>query len=354
MTKLLSTRRNILRGASAASTLLVAPNIARAQAKELRVLIAGGSWRDFFHQTFSEPFAKAKNVEITYRLGLSFEPMIMAQRRSPQWDIIHQSQSRSTWLGSLGILREWDPAKVPNVNKVHKAFRYEFNVGKIHTPYGICVNTKEIKKPITSWNDLWDPAFKGKVAFPAWPWMGEEVFHALNVMFGGTAENIDPGIARLKALFKENQAKVINNVEHTRQLLVAGEVWICPYFGARTEQAAAAGAPVEFVMPNEGGLSWIWNTSLIAGRPGASQALAEEFVNTTLDAEKQLQFARLTSYPPTNIDAMNNIPADLAKLRIPMAEIEKIGELQRRTDYLALFSYRDQHVERWNKEVLAG
>ena len=58
-------------------------------------------------------------------------------------------------------------------------------------------------------------------------------------------------------------------------------MWICPYFGARTEQAEASGAPVEFVIPKEGGISWIWNTSIIANRPKESIALAEEFVNTT-------------------------------------------------------------------------
>jgi len=348
-------RRRVLRGTMAASTAtLAAPMIARAQAKEIRILFPGGTWKDFFHQVFAEPFAKQKNIEFVYRLGLSHEPMVLAQRRNPQWDIIHQSQSRSTWLGSQGLLREWSKARIPNTAKVHPSFVYDYNVGKIHTPYGLCVNTKRIRKPITSWNDLWDPEFKGKVAFPAWPWMGEEVFHALNTMFGGTAENIDPAVAKVKDMFRSNQAKVINNVEHTRQLLVAEEVWICPYFGARTEQAAAAGAPVEFVMPKEGGLSWIWNTPVIANRPGGSIALAEEFMNTTLDAEKQLAFAKLTLYPPTNIDAMNNLPADMAKLRIPMAEIDAIGKLQRQTDYLALFSYRDQHVERFNKEVIGG
>jgi len=321
-TSLKSSRRRVLAvGIAAAGTALAAPMIARAQAKEIRILFPGGTWKDFFHQVFAEPFARQKNVEFVYRLGLSHEPMILAQRRNPQWDIVHQSQSRSTWLGSQGLLR---------------------------------VNTKRIKKPITSWLDLWDPEFKGKVAFPAWPWMGEEVFHALNTLFGGTAENIDPGVAKVKDMFRANQAKIINNVEHTRQLLIAEEVWICPYFGARTEQAAAAGAPVEFVMPKEGGLSWIWNTPIIANRPGGSIALAEEFLNTTLEAEKQLAFSKLTLYPPTNIDAMNNLPADMAKLRIPMAEIDAIGKLQRQTDYLALFSYRDQHVERFNKEVVSG
>ena len=348
-------RRRVLRGALAAgATPIVAPMIARAAAKELRVLFPGGTWRDFFHQTFAEPFAKQKGVEFVYRLGLSHEPMVMAQRRNPQWDIIHQAQSRSTWLGSQGLVREWKKERIPNIAKVHPSFIYEFDVGKVHTPYGICVNTKRIKKPITSWLDLWDPEFKGKVGFPAWPWVGEEVFHALNVMFGGGADNIDAGIDKVKDLFRSNQVKLINNVEHTRQLLVAEEIWICPYFGARTEQAAAGGAPVEFVMPKEGGLSWIWNTPIVAGRPQDSITLAEEFLNTTLDAEKQLAFSRLTLYPPTNLEAMQNLPADMAKLRIPMDEAERIGKLQRQTDYLALFSYRDQYVERWNKEVLAS
>lgn len=349
-----SRRRLVAGGIAAAGTALAAPMIARAAAKELRVLFPGGTWRDFFHKVFAEPFATQKGVEIVYRLGLSHEPMVMAQRRNPQWDIIHQSQSRSTWLGSQGLVREWKKERIPNIAKIHPSFVYDFNVGKVHTPYGICVNTKRIKKPITSWLDLWDPEFKGKVAFPAWPWMGEEVFHALNTLFGGTAENIDPGVGKVKEMFRANQAKIINNVEHTRQLLVSEEVWICPYFGARTEQAAAAGAPVEFVMPKEGGLSWIWNTSLIANRPQDSIALAEEFVNSTLDAERQLAFSKLTLYPPTNLDAMNNLPADMAKLRIPTEEVDRIGKLQRQTDYLALFSYRDQHVERFNKEVLAS
>ena len=73
-----------------------------------------------------------------------------------------------------------------------------------------------------------------------------------------------------------------------------------------------------------------------------------------LDAEKQLRFARLTGYPPTNMDAMNNLPADLARLRMSDADVQALGRLQREFDYNALFAYRDEHVERWNREVVAG
>jgi spermidine/putrescine-binding protein len=326
----------------------------KAAARELRILIAGGSWRDWVHQTFAEPFARAKNIELTYRLGLTFEPLVMAQRRSPQWDVIHQNQNRASALGAMGLLRPWTADRIPNVAKIHESFRYEYCVGKIHTPYGLCVNTRHIRTPVDSWAALWDPAVRGKVAFPAWNWIGDEVFYAINQTLGGTVENVDPGIARFKELFRANQAKVINNVEHTRQLLLSEDVWIAPYFSARTEQAAAAGAPVRFVIPKEGGLSWIFNTSIIANRPQDSIALAEEFVNTTLEAEKQIQFSRLTGYPPTNVDAMRNLPEDLARLRLSDEDLRALGRLQREFDYMALFAYRDQNAERWNREVIAG
>ena len=169
---------------------------------------------------------------------------------------------------------------------------------------------------------------------------------------GGTANNIDPGIARMKELFQKNKAQITRNVEQTQQVLLSEDVWICPLFGARAEKAKQAGATVDFVLPKEGGLSWIWNTTIIAGRPAGSIALAEQFVNTTLDAEKQIAFSRLTGYPPTNMDAMKNLPPDLQHLAVSDADLAAIGALQRKFDYLAQFKNRDHAQERWQKEVL--
>jgi putative spermidine/putrescine transport system substrate-binding protein len=216
------------------------------------------------------------------------------------------------------------------------------------------VNTKEIKEGATSWFDLWDPKYKGKVAFPAWNWVGDEVFYAINGVLGGTAENIEPGIAKFKELFTKNDAKIINNVEHTRQLVEAGEVWLCPHFGARIQQIAAGGTPVEFRIPKEGGISWIWNTAIVANRPPESIALTEKYLDTTLDAEKQIAFARLTGYPPTNIEAMKNLPPDLKKLYFSDEDLDLLGKLQRQADFMAQFAYRDQNTEKWAKEVVAA
>ncbi len=350
-------RRRFLQDAAGigGAALLATPAAARAaEADELRILFPGGTWKDWFDQIFVTPFARAHGTKIVWKTGLGFEPLVIAERRRPEWDLIHENQNTSSQLGALDAAVEWKPDRIPNITKIHPSFRYKFLVGKVHTPYGIVWNSKRITRPITTWMDLWDPAFAGKVAFPDWVWVGEDVFYAINALAGGTADNIDPGIAKMKELFQKNKAQLIKNVEQTQQVLISEDVWICPLFGARAEKARQAGATVDFVLPKEGGLSWIWNTTILAGRPAATIALCEEFVNTTLDAEKQIAFSRLTGYPPTNMDAMKNLPADLKHLAVSDADLEAIGALQRKFDYLAQFKNRDRAQERWQKEVLGA
>jgi putative spermidine/putrescine transport system substrate-binding protein len=349
-------RRHIIKAglALAGGTALVGLGARDAKAaSDLRIMMAGGSWKEWVEKVFAAPFAKANNVELVWKLGLTQEPIVMAQQRRPQWDLIHSSQTRAGQLGAMGLYLPWTEKTIPNLDKIHPSFRYEYLAGKCHTPYGLCVNTAKIKTPVTSWTDLWNPEYKGRIAFPAWGWVGDEVFHAINISLGGSSENIEPGIAKFRELFTKNECRIINNVEHTRQLVDSQEIWLCPFFGARTEQAAAAGAPVEFRIPKEGGLSWIWNTALIANRPKDSIELSQKYLGTCLEAERQIEFARLTGYPPTNIEAMKNLPPDLKKLELSDADVDLLGKLQRQSDYMTQFAYRDQYSERWNKEVVA-
>lgn len=348
-------RRTLLSGTAAlAASATLTRGSAEAAAKELHIMMAGGSWKDYVDKTFVASFAKANNVEVIWKLGLSMEPIIMAQQRNPQWDLVHTGQTRAEQLGAMKLYLPWTQDKMPNLAKVHPSFKYEHLAGKCHTPYGLLVNTKEIKDEITSWFDLWNPKYKGKVGFPAWNWVGDEVFYAINGVLGGTPEKTDVGIAKFKELFAQNDCKFINNVEHTRQMVEAGEVWLCPNFGARVEQIAAGGTPVEFRIPKEGGISWIWNTALVANRPPDSIDLSQRYLDTTLDAEKQIEFARLTGYPPTNVEAMKNLPPDLKKLYISDSDLELLGKLERQADFMAQFAFRDQNSERWAKEVVAA
>ena len=74
----------------------------------------------------------------------------------------------------------------------------------------------------------------------------------------------------------------------------------------------------------------------------------------TLDADRQIEFSRLTGYPPTNMQAMKTLPPELKKLELSEDEVDRLGKLQRQADFMTQFAYRDQYAERWNKEVLTA
>ena len=193
------------------------------------------------------------------------------------------------------------------------------------------------------------------MGFPRWVWTGQELFHFVNRILGGDEHNVEKAVSEFQKLFRENDAMITQNVEHTINLLVEEEIWITPFYSSRTFQAAAKGAPIEFLLNmKEGALSFISNPAIVANRPKESEDLAFKFIDSTLEEEAQINFARATGYPPTNLDAIKSMPDDVADKvgRFTEEDLAGLGTLQRQFDYTAMFEVSDAMFERWKKEIL--
>src|SRR4029453_13895274 len=96
----LTSRRRFLTRAPGLGALaagcLPGPRPSAAAASELRILFPGGSWQEWFNTTFVKPFEQSGKGQTVYKLGLSSEPLVIAQRRRPQWDLIHENQNTSS------------------------------------------------------------------------------------------------------------------------------------------------------------------------------------------------------------------------------------------------------------------
>lgn len=343
----------IASGAAAAGGLnLGLARRALASGVTLNFLFAGGTWKKFFEKTFTHPFAQANDCRIVISAGDSASQVVRvrAEKNNPSFDFIHLQQINAMQLGTIGLLEEWTEENIPNLKDIHPAFKNPYHAGKIVAPYGLSFNTEKSPKEVSSWLDLWDPAFKGKVGIPKWPWVGETWFHAVNKVLGGSEDNIDPGIKKCRELVKNNKAVILDSVEHTKNLFVSGEIWIAPYYTARTNQAIKAGAPLKFVYPKEGGLGWYFATAIIKGRPKPNLEMSYKFANYTLDPKKQLEFSMLCGYPPTNIKTMEMIPNDRRDLFLSAADMDNLGKIK--IDYVKMLKISDKAGERWNKEVL--
>jgi len=333
---------------------LLHPSVAEAKVESLNYLFPGGTWKTWFENTFTTPFGKENNVKFICTVGdpAAHTARVIAEKGNPNYDFLHHHQINLMQLGAMGLLEEWKESEIANLKDIHPAFRIPYVAGKVITPFGLAYNVKKSPKKVTSWKDLWDPAFRGRVAIPKWAWIGETWFNSINKVLGGTEDNIDPGLKKCRELIKDNKAIIMDSVEQGKDLFVSEEIWIAPYYNARTEQAKKAGAPIEFVYPEEGGLNWYFNVGVIKGRPKENRDLAFKFINYTLDPKKQLEFSLLCGYPPTNMKTMSMIPADRKDLFITKEQMENLGKIK--IDYVKMLNNSDKNAERWNKEVLGG
>jgi len=345
-------RREFLRATAGLAGAAAVPGIASASEKDLNILFTGGTWKKYFEDVFATPFGKTKGVNVVFSLG-DFNRQssrVIAERQNQRSDLLHMHQFNAATLEQLNLIVPPDPKIVTHLGDVAPAFRFPSFVGKVLAPFGVTYNTKRINRKITSWKDLWDPAFAGKVALPKWEWIGSTWFYSMNRVWGATDEaNIDPGVKKVRELIHANKAVMMNNVDHGLSLFASEEIWIAPFYSARTKQAKEAGSPVEFVFPSEGALPWVFNVGIIKGRPADSEKLAQEFVNYTLDPAKQAEFASKIGYSPTNRKAIAMLPKD-SDVSLTPEQMENFGRI--RMNMGQMVTHRDAHAERWNREVV--
>jgi putative spermidine/putrescine transport system substrate-binding protein len=167
---------------------------------------------------------------------------------------------------------------------------------------GIAYNPKKIKTPPTSWKDLWNPEYKGRVGITT---MESSLGTAFAVeaakLHGGSESNIEPGFQAIKELLP-NVGAVAGSPGALAALFQQGQVDIAPQYFNAVELLAAKGVDVAFVRP-ESGLVLI-RTSMHIVKNSQQQEMALKYIDTALgrDVQEALQ-AGPYFLVPTNANA---------------------------------------------------
>ena len=175
-------------------------------------------------------------------------------------------------LIELGYLVPLDHTRLPNfaeyAGEVYKNSTYD--PGNRYTvPYasgitGIAYNPEYVDREITSVQDLWDPAFEGKVGMFADP---QEIAN-----FGLLANGVAPGEstredweAAAEKLREQRDSGVVRAYydQDFIQPLTNGDLWITmAWSGDIYQQNSEEGTNLEFVIPDEGATLWTDNLML--------------------------------------------------------------------------------------------
>jgi hypothetical protein len=194
-----SLRRTVLGAAAVAA--LAAGGAASAQTKTLYIGMNGGTMEKAYTQYVFPAFEKLYGAKVVVVPGTSSDILAKAQANKdrPQMHVIFLDDGIMVRAIGMGLCQKQRPN--PSLAEIYPAARFKDDMasGVSLGMTGLAYNAKMFKEKgwaaPTSWMDLADPKYKGKVVFQSMSSssFGLHGFLMFNRIQGGNDKNVEPG-----------------------------------------------------------------------------------------------------------------------------------------------------------------
>ena len=289
---------------------------------------------------------------INARLGIQVPPdnknsgqsiaALIAEKANPVADVVYLGGIAADPARDAGVLTPYKPKgweKIPDGLKDPNGHWFAIHSGTL----GLFVNTAALGgKPVPQrWSDLLKPEYKGMVGYldPTSAAVGQLGVMAINLALGGSYDNIDPAIAFLNQLSK-NQPIVPKQTSYAR--VISGEIPILidydfnAYRGQYSDKA-----PTRFVIPQEGTVVLPYVMGLVKGGPQADNG--RKILDFVLSDESQTMWGNAYLRPVF----AEHLSAEAKARFLPDADYARAKPV----DLKKLAAAQPMIVERYRNEV---
>lgn len=250
------------------------------------------NWEDYFGKDVIKEFEKEYGVRVNLETYNDEDKMLSSvQSDLSKYDVAIASGTIVEEMVSLKLLAELDFENIPNYKYINDNFKnlpYD-SENKYSVPYlwgttGIVVNRGMVKDDINSWESLWDPKYKGKIAMLN---NQREVIGSALKMLGYSinSQSVEE-IYEVRDKLLEQKPLLEGYLGPTEidEKMDSGEVVISQvYSGDVYNMAEKYDLDVEYIIPSEGTVVWIDN--MIVPREAKHKYTAEVFINYILRPE---------------------------------------------------------------------
>ncbi|SAL18695.1 extracellular solute-binding protein [Caballeronia sordidicola] len=312
----------------------------------------GGSTEKLFKEKLIPEFEKKEaGVKVVYVAGNSTDTLakLAAQKGRQELSVAVIDDGPMYQAVSQGLCAPVEQAgTVKDLYPLAKmAGDRSIGIGMLAT--GLVYNKDVFAKngwaPPTSWNDLADPKYRGKVVIP--PISNGYGLLTLLMMArinGGSETNVEPGFQALSKKVSPNVLAWEPSPGNMAQMLQTGEAALGVWGNGRVQDVINQGAPVAFVYPKEGAIALMSAACPVAGAP--QPALAQRFVQFLVSPDAQTNFATVSGWGPVN-KTVTLPPALAAKV---VAGPDKVKALIT-PNYDVVNAKRAEWTARWNRSV---
>ncbi|MET3924199.1 extracellular solute-binding protein [Devosia sp. 2618] len=322
----------------------IRPAIAQPKAgDELVIGIWGGVQERIVREHVEKPLVEKYGCTVSYVLGGTGErrARAYAERGRPSFDVIYLNIYESRQAVADGVTQPASEA-VPQAEHLYDMAKLG-GYGVAFNPVTIAYDKRKASSPITSWKDMWNDEWKGRIAFPLYP--GSQATAALvmsSLAWGGDEKNMDIGFEKVREL--KPFAALQNSAEQAFQMFDQDLADLTVEFGSHARRQSEQVNPnIEVADPIEGQCAAMNVACIPVGAP--NQVLAEEWVNLHLSEPCMQAYMREAYYSPTVTNVA--VPDDLKGKLLTPEQIQRMPNL----DWEYIASQQAAWSSRFNREI---
>ena len=292
------------------------------------------NWTDYVPSNVIAEFTKETGIEVIYSTFESNEEMyakLKLHSGDAGYDLVFPSSYYVDKMVKEGMLAELDHSKLQNFKQIpahllNKEFdpNNKYSLPYIYGLTALEVNADDIDpSKITSWADLWNPEYKGKVLMTS---DAREVFHIALLLDGKSPnttneEEIKAAYERLLTLLPN---VAVFNSDSPEVPYVQGEASLGMIWNGSAYLAEKENSNLKFIYPKEGAIFWMDNYAIPKGAKNVENAY--KFIDFLLRPEKAKSIVEKMGFSMANEGARQLMPKEMAENPVlfpPQAEVEK-------------------------------
>ncbi len=261
---------------------------------ELIATCFAGSWEKFYRDVLVPAFVQVKSGSVTLVPMVSLEQVaqLTAAPQNPPFDVVLLDEGPFNAAPKTDLFEKLPVDLVKNHAEVLPELQNSEGWGPTTgvQVMGIAYNPSLVSTPPTSWNDLWDAQYRGRVSMQGMQTtQGTSLMVQIAKMNGGSETNIEPAFAALQEL-KSNLTGIAGNSGALAALFQQEEIAIAPHDLNNVIALKAKGANIDWVMPKEGGIA-LRPAQQIVKNTKADPALSAQLIDIALSTEIQTAMA---------------------------------------------------------------
>lgn len=324
---------------------------AQAQSKpdSLVAMTWGGPWAATVRAGVDEKFQAETSIQVVQDTSNPMQRITMLKVNidNQTYDAVNLPDSLLPLAVKQGVLEKIDRSspRLTNLPDIYPQFVHDYWIGQIFSAVGIGYDETQVKTPPSSFADLWNPEYRGRVVLP-------DINHSIGtyvMLMGALAEgkpiagNEEVAFDRLKRLVDLDPVWSNNDLA---QPFRNGEAVIGLLYKNQAFSLQDQGYPVKWVYPREGAfsLSWGWGIA----KNTKNRDWVETYINLTLDPQGQTHFTDYSNYPGTNAKMAQFLSPE-AQERVKFTDEERESLIQPDQSYID--ERRAEWIDRWNEIV---